>query len=199
MSQSGDCTEKNVKKNVLLYGPERPAEMADVGYGRFSNKNYLRHFSAKILRDLVRMARMYNGHEVKIYAVDKQERCPVCTNMATGERLVTNCKVCHGTGYRDSWQCLGDFWTYTDFGPVYHMASPYGNTENPNGTKTGIVILGAPILKDQTIIIFIESKEVYKIYDVEPHIVAMRGDIVAQIAQTTRVTPGSEEYKLIDW
>ncbi len=191
--------EKPREESELLYGPARPFDIADVGYQKFTNKNYLKHYSAKILKDLARVARMYNGHEVRIYAVDKSERCPVCTNVATGERLVTNCKVCHGTGYKDNWKCLGDFWTYTDFGPTYHMASPYGNTENPNGTKTGIVILGAPLLYDQTVIIFIESKEVFKIYDVEPHIVAMRGDVIAQIAQSTRVSPGSEEYKLIDW
>ena len=184
---------------MLDYGPTRPPELSEVGYGSFKNKAYLKKYAHKILRDLIRMARMYNGHEVRIFDVDKHERCPKCTNTATGERLITNCPVCHGTGYKDSWKCLGDFWTYMDFGPQYVMATPYGNTENPNGNKTGIIILGAPLLKDQTVIIFKENKEAYKIYDVMPHIVAMRGDVIAQIAQSTRLTPGSEEYKLVDW
>jgi hypothetical protein len=183
----------------MAYGPVRPEEEAAVGYGLFSNKKYLSGHAGKILKDLILMARLYNGHEVRIFGVATAERCPKCTNIATGERLVTNCPVCHGTGYKDSWTCIGDFWTYMDFGPTYRMATPYGNTENPNGTKTGIVILGAPLLKDQTVVIFKESREVYKIYDVEPHIVAMRGDVIAQVANATRVTPGSEEYGLITW
>lgn len=181
----------------LNYGPIRPEP--DVGYQKVKNKTYLKGYAQKILKDLIRVARMYSGLEVKLYAVSKTERCPVCTNNATGERLITNCKVCHGTGRKDGWEYLGDFWTYTDFGPAYHMESQIGNTENPNGTKAPIIILGAPILEDQALIIFKEPKEVYKIYDIEPHIVAMRGDVIAQIAQTTRLTPGSEEYKLIDW
>lgn len=184
----------------LQYGPSRPEEISDIGgYEKFKNKNYLKGYPQKILKDLTKVARMYSGLEVRIFAVNRKERCPVCTNITTGERLITNCKVCHGTGYKDSWDCLGDFWTFSDFGPAFKMASQYGNTENPNGTKVSIIVLGAPILKDQTLIIFKENKEVYKIYDVEPHIVALHGDVITQIAQCTRITPGSEEYKLVDW
>ena len=183
----------------LSYGPQRPAELGNVGYKHFTNKKYLKGYAHKILVDLTKVARMYNGHEARIFGVAKKTRCPTCTNMATGERLMTNCPTCHGTGYQDSWDLIGDFWTYVDFGPNYKMATPYGNTENPNGVKTGIIILGAPLLKDQSLLIFKESKEIFKIYDVEPHIVAMRGDVISQVAQSTRLTPGSIEYKLIDW
>ena len=183
----------------IPYGPERPADISHVGYELFENKNYLKGYSRKILSDLILMAKLYNGHEVRVFVVDKNDRCPKCTNRLTGEKLLSNCPVCHGTGYRNSWKSIGDYWCYMDFGPDYNMATQYGNTESPNGTKESLILLGAPVLTDQAIIIFKESREVYKIYDVEPHIVAMRGDVIAQIAQGTRLTPGSEEYKLITW
>ena len=200
--QKAEDTKKHneeLAQGSIFYGPERPLETARVGYRLFSNKNYLKGYSNKILYDLKLVASMYNGHEVKVYVVDKSERCPKCTNLVTGEKLISNCPVCHGTGYKNNWKCIGDYWSYMDFGPDYKMATQYGNTESPNGTKESLILLGAPILIDQAIVIFIESKEVYKVYDVEPHMVAMRGDVIAQIAQCSRLTPGAEEYKLINW
>ena len=79
------------------------------------------------------------------------------------------------------------------------MSTSARATENPNGTKESVIILGAPLLFDGTVFFYDETKECAKIYNVEPHIVAMRGSVIAQIAQVSRITPGSEEYKLIDW
>ena len=190
---------KELAGQHMPYGPERPADRSHVGYELFSNKKYLTGYSRKILRDLELMARMYNGHQVRVFVVDRSERCPKCTNLITGEKLLSSCPVCHGTGYKNNWKSVGDYWSYMDFGPDYNMATQYGNTESPNGTKESLIVLGAPVLTDQAIIIFKESREVYKLYDVEPHIVAMRGDVIAQIAQCTRLTPGAEEYRLITW
>ena len=192
----GRDTEHDASGSVG-FGPER--EQVPFNYSHHTNYKYLTGYSNKILKDLIKLARMYNGQLAEIYKVSGGERCPACTNSVTGERLVTNCKVCHGTGYLKNWTYLGDFWTLVDFGPGYRIASPVGNTENPNGTKEQITILGAPILEDQALIIFKETQEVYKIYDVEPHIVAMRGDVIAQIATAAAVTYGSEEYKLTKW
>lgn len=179
------------------YGPSR--DDPTCGYSLFSTPKALTGYSGKILKDLTKWARLYSGREVRIFAVTQGERCPRCTNTITGERLLSNCPQCNGTGYVDKWERIGDFWTFIDFGPRYQMATQFGNTENPNGVKEQIIILGAPLLKDQSIVIFKESREVYKIYDILPHIVAMRGDVVAQIASTTRLTPGVPEYGLIDW
>ena len=184
---------------IPAYGPSRPAEMGNVGYQGFSNKNYLKGYAGKILKDMTLVARMYNGHEVMVFTVDRTERCPKCVNLATGEKLSSNCPVCKGTGFANRWSKLGSFWALVDFGPAFDMATPYGNTENPNGNKESVIVLGAPLLPDQSLIIFRENKEIYKIYDVKPHIVAMRGDVIAQIARASRLTPGSQEYGLIDW
>lgn len=181
----------------VRFGPER--EAVPFNYGHHTNYHYLKGYSQKILKDLIKIARMYNGQHASIYKIAGGERCTKCTNSVTGERLLTNCPVCHGTGFLKNWEYLGDFWTLVDFGPGYRFATPLGNTENPNGTKEQIVILGAPILEDQALIIFEETQEVFKIYDVEPHIVAMRGDVIAQIASAVAVTYGSEEYKLTKW
>lgn len=189
----------DVQVEVPDYGPPRPAEMRDVGYGGFGTKRYLEGYAAKILGDLTLMAELYNGHKIRIFIVDMSGRCENCTNLATGEKLISNCPVCHGTGYKNSWKSIGDFWCLVDFGATFDIATPYGNTENPNGNKETAIVLGAPLLPDQSLIIFMENKEVYKIYDVKPHIVAMRGDVIAQMARCSRITPGSPEYKLIDW
>lgn len=192
-----DQNVPDLMEDGIAYGPSRPAP--DCGYQHFTTPNALTGYSGKILKDLTKVARLYNGREVKLYRLVKGERCSRCTNLATGERLLTNCPDCKGTGYVEAWEYVNDFWTLIDFGPRYEMATRGGNTENPNGIKEQIIIFGAPLIKDQSLIIFIESREVYKLYDVEPHIIAMRGDVIAQIASCSRLTPGCEEYKLIDW
>ncbi len=189
--------DEAAEQKAPVYGPSRPEP--DVGYQKFKNYKYLHGYSQKITRDLAKVARMYSGREVKLYKEAGGERCHVCTNLATGERILSNCKYCGGTGYKNKWEYVGRYYTYTDFDPVYKVATPAGNTENPNGTRENIIIVGAPIIHDQGLIIFVESKEIYKVYDAEPHIVALRGDVVTQIASTTRITPGAPEYKLIDW
>lgn len=194
---SHSSQSSSLMEDGLEYGPSRPAP--DSGYHLFSTPKALTGYSGKILADLVKIARLYNGREARLFRVVKGHRCGVCTNLATGERLLTNCTVCRGTGYVEAWEYVGNFWTLIDFGPRYEMAARGGNTENPNGVKEQIIILGAPLMKDQALVIFEESREVYKLYDVEPHIVAMRGDVIAQIAGCSRLTPGCEEYKLITW
>ncbi len=196
-----DAPSKNPEhfENGVPYGPVRPEELGNRGYQGFTNKRYLEGYSRKILHDFVLVAKLYNGREVRLFAVDKSRRCSVCTNLATGEKLLSNCPVCHGTGYADSWKSLGDFQAYVDFRPASNIATQYGNTENPNGFKETIVIWGAPLLQDQSLIIFKETREVYKIYDVLPQLIAVRGDVIAQVTQASRLSPGGPEYKLIDW
>ena len=189
--------QKALLKDGLSWGPQSPRP--DCGYHRFSNYRYLRGYAGKIKRDLIKAARMYNGREVRLYRVAQGSRCPDCTNLATGERLLSNCPRCGGTGYVDRWESCGDFWTYTDFMQRYNAATPNGNVNWTPGAREQIVIVGAPLLHDQALIIFIESREVYKIVDIEPHIVAMRGEVITQIAAAMRLSPGREEYRLIDW
>jgi len=192
-----DVSSTSLMEDGVKYGPERPHY--DCGYHLFSTPRSLTGYAGKILRDLIKVARLYNGREARIFLLEKGERCTRCTNLATGERLMTNCPVCRGTGHVQAWKYINKFWTLIDFGPGYDIATRGGNTENPNGIKEQIIIFGAPTIEDQSLIIFEESRTVYKVYDVMPHIVAMRGSVIAQMASCSRLTPGREEYKLITW
>ena len=128
----GADTEHDASGSVT-FGPER--EAVPFNYGHHTNYNYLKGYSKKILKDLIKTARMYNGQHASIYKVAGGERCTKCTNLVTGERLLTNCPVCHGTGFLRNWEYLGDFWTLVDFGPGYRIATPLGNTENPTAPR----------------------------------------------------------------
>ena len=183
---------------MLQYGPVRPYE--DHDYSNFRTPLYLKGYAKKITLDLMRTAKMYNGRRVRIYSPNKQgERCPICTNLITGERMLSNCKVCRGTGYKDAWSYVGRFWSLVDFGPRYDMSSEYGNVENMQGDKDAITVIGAPELHDQDLIIIEETKDIFKIYNVEPHIVAMQGTIITQICQAAPLAYGQPEYDLITW
>lgn len=171
----------------------------DYLYNKFSTKKYLTGHASKILRDLTKAARMYNGRLVHIFKPGEGGRCTNCTNAITGEIVMTNCPVCFGTGKAGSWINVGEFWSYVDFGPTYNVTSELGNAENPSGIKDQFIILGAPILQDQYLVITHETRKVYKIYDVEPHIVAMQGTVIAQMAQCSPLAAGSQEYRLITW
>ena len=181
---------------TVAFGPPRPKVTTD--YTSFSTPDYLTGYARKILRDLVKVARMYNGRLLKLYRPAGEKRCPNCTDSITGEILLGNCRICRGTGKALAWEPAGDFWSLVDFGQKFRMASDNGAMENP-GVREQVTILGAPLMKDQHLVIFVETKEVYKIYDSEPHIVAMRGEVISQIASVSRISPGFPEHGLIDW
>lgn len=181
----------------LVYGPPRPD--AERGYASFRTPVYLRGYSRKILLDLIKVARLYSGREVRLFRPGREGRCPRCTNALTGEILDSRCPVCHGTGKTGSWDRLGDFWSMVDFGPTYRLSGESGNSENPGGVKDQFIILGAPLLHDQDMVGVLETREIFKIYDAEPHIVALRGEVIAQIAACSRLSAGSVECQALTW
>ena len=184
--------------DVLKYGPQGPDDEHH-DYIHFPTHPHLIGYAEKIKADLINLASLYNGKEVVLYKLTGTERCPKCTNSITGEILVSNCQECHGTGKVDAWTRVGEFWAYIDFGPEYSMPQLLGNTKNPGADRETFVIIGAPMIKDQDFIVVKETREVHKIYNVEPALIAMGGTLVAQAATTSKIEDGSPEYRVIDW
>ena len=179
------------------YGPVRPPENHD--YENFRTPVYLRGHAGKILKDLSRWARLYNGRLIRLFFPSQGERCLTCTNLITGERMLSSCPECHGTGFKKGWTFVGKFWCFVDFGPTYAISSENGNVENPGGIKDAVTVLGAPPIHDQSLLIFEETRQVYKVYNVEPHKVALLGSVITQICQGSYLSYGQSEYSLIDW
>ena len=179
------------------YGPPRPFPTQS-DYTNIRTPSYMRGHANKIIYDLKKVARMYNGRLVRIYDNGTGERCTTCTDDITGEIVLANCPVCHGTGTSPR-NYIGEFWNLIDFGPKYDAATEFGNTENPGGAKDSITVLGAPLLRDQWIIVIVDTKEVFKIIDVHPQLVAMQGIVVTQIASCSKISEGSPEYSVVTW
>lgn len=179
------------------YGPPRPPQPQS-DYSNIRTPGYLNGHAAKIIHDLKKVARLYNGRLVRIYDNGSGDRCATCTDDITGEIVLTNCPVCNGTG-KSSRNYIGEYWNLIDFGPKYGAPTEFGNTENPGGARDSITVLGAPLLFDQYLIVIVDTKEVFKIIDVEPQIVAMQGVVITQIASCAKMSEGSAEYSVVNW
>ena len=180
----------------IQYGPERPFEAHD--YEMFHTPQFLSRYSKKILMDMVRVAKGYTGRKVHLFFQDKGSRCPQCINEITGEKMLSDCPMCHGTGRVHGWEYQGYYYTQVDFQPRQVIATENGTVNNQGGNRDSIYVLGAPLIHDQDLILFEETKELYKVYDVEPQLVALRGDVIIQIAQGSLVEYGSPEYKCLE-
>ena len=184
--------------DVLKYGPQGPDDSYH-DYTNFHTHPHLLGYADKIKADLINLASLYNGKQIVLYKLTGTERCPKCTNTITGEILVSNCQECHGTGKVDAWERVGEYWAYIDFGPEYNIPQLIGNTTNNGQDRETFIIIGAPLIKDQDFIVTKETREVHKIYNVEPSLIAMGGIVVAQAATTSKIEDGSPEYRVIDW
>lgn len=182
---------------LLRYGPEGPPDTHQ--YDKFPTPKYLTGYAKKIEKDLKRVARMYNGKEIIVYKLTGKHRCTVCTDSITGARLSSQCRECNGTGKVDAWEKVGSFWAYIDFGPRYTLETPIGTTTNPGNDKDTFIIIGCPLLAEQDFFVTKETKEVFKIFNVEPRIIAMGGHVVAQAAMASYIEDGSPMYRVIDW
>ena len=181
----------------MAYGPAGLKD--DHDYSLFSTPNYLRGYAHKIERDLIKIGRMYNAKRVRVFALTGTERCERCTNVLTGEVLDSHCPECNGTGRKKSWSFVGRFWAYVDFGPEMRIALETGLTHNPGNDKENFVIIGAPILHDQDFFVVEETRQVFKVFDIEPKHIAMGGTIIAQSVQASSIEDGSPEYRVVDW
>lgn len=180
------------------WGPERPLYNNDVD--QFDTAKYLTGYANKISHDLVKVARLYNGRLARFYAPCSKTRCSYCTNKITGEKLLSDCPECGGTGWTGGWDVVGEYWVYGDIGAKYHIATVNGNSEAEGSNRDRYILVGCPtLIIDNYLMIFKGNKDVYKIYDVEPFIVAMHGTVVAQVLSAAGITPGSTEFNLPDW
>ena len=180
-----------------LYGPVFPGPMPDYLDHRIVVKPGMT--ARKIRRDLEKVARLYDGVLMRLFSIEKDGgRCPDCTNSLTGETMVSTCDTCGGTGFLTGYVMVGDYWTKSVFNPRVIQPSDSGNTDNP-GIRDQIVIIGAPLIVAEDLLITYRTKEVFKIVDQEPQIVAAGGEVVTQVANCSRLTPGRREYNLIDW
>lgn len=181
----------------LTYGPHRPPK--DEDYSDYRAEHYIQGPALKIIHDMEKMARMYNGRWVRIFRKAQSERCPACTDMITGAIAVVNCNACGGSGKKEGFAHLIDAWIHIDVARKHNVTSQFGNSDSPGGADTPVVIINAPLLKDQDLIVTLNTKDVYKIVNVEPQIVAMQGIVVTQLAQCFRISHGSIEYRLTEW
>lgn len=180
------------------YGPPRPHDIEEGPYTDLRTPRYLRGHANKILYDLKKVFRMYNARLIRIYDNGTGDRCTTCTDSLTGAKVLKDCPDCQGTG-RSKRALVGEFWSLIDFGPKNSIASGSGNMESIPGSRDVFTVIDAPLLMDQWIIVVKDMREVFKIIDVEPQIVAMQGIVITQLASCGKLPAGDVEYKVIDW
>ena len=184
----------------LDYGPSRPTSAEDKPFSEFRTPAHLTKYAKKIRSDLERIFRLYSGKEVRLFQLDTESaRCSECTDSFTGAVLNNNCPICNGTGHTAQHIPVGDFWALAEIGPGVHLSSAMGNSENTRTGTDRLILVGAPLLTDRDLIAFIDTKSVYKVVDSDPAVVALNGDVVTQVCDVSYLTPGSNEYKVIDW
>lgn len=177
-------------------GPERPEPQTD--FTDFRQPDYLSGYANKIIHDLEKVARVVDGRYTKIFTLGKESRCPDCTDSITGARVFTNCSTCDGTGYTQGYISYGFYWVRVDFNPVEKISSAQGNIENRGG-RDQLQVIAAPLLEDKDLVVFYNTKEVYKVVDRLAQVGAMNGFVILQTIGCLRLSEGSPEYLVIDW
>ncbi len=169
-------------------------------YTDFRTPTYLTGYAKKMVWELEKVARLYNGKKVHVFRPDdSEERCPECTDQITGEQVFSSCDTCDGSGKKMGYKKISVHWAYLDVAQEHRVATGIGTTDNPGGIRHQLVFVGEPLLKDEDLIITEDTKKVYKIIEIAPQLVAMAGSVVTQLGQISRITPGQIEYNLIDW
>lgn len=182
----------------FYYGPENPKGPGD--YRDFVTPPYLKGHANKIRLDLERIFRLYSGKLVKLFTLQSAtDRCPECTDSITGQVLLTNCPVCNGSGYVGKYLDVGDYWALADLGASIKLTGELGTSHNTRTGKDQFVLVGAPPLSDKDLLAFVDTKDMYKVVDSEPQIVALSGEIITQVVGLSYLTVGSNEYRYITW
>ena len=181
----------------LEYGPERPPGLIKE-YDAYKAQPYLLGYAKKIKENLLRSFKLYNGKCLSLYKVDKTgERCPECTDLFTGAKVLSNCEMCGGTGYLTKYTKIGKYWGLMNFNQKVVSTSELGNQEHIATQKDTLVIIDPPLLHDQDLVVFEQIKNIYKIYDLEPQICGLAGEVISQTVQITQLSAGSREYETI--
>ena len=184
----------------IPYGPPNPP--LEVGYPDVPDRTPLRGQANKIIYDLNRLLRLYSGIEARIFTFNSTgtTRCTNCTDLFTGESILSDCPTCFGAGVVPGYTQVGDFWIGLNFTPNSNVATEYGNTINPGANEDYLCIVGmSEELKDRDVIILKHSKEAYKIVDREPEIVGLGGIMIMQIISAPVMEKGNPVYRLINW
>ena len=179
------------------YGPITP-QVPHQEYSNFSTKEYLTGHAGKITHDLNKIARLYNGRRLRVYTHGNDEKCTYCVDNITGSIVLSNCPICKGTG-SVSRELLGEYWGFVDFGPWVKAPTEFGNTINQGGQRDTFTLICQTRLQDQYLIVPVETKEVFKVINTEPLLVAMQGTIVTQVVHCSKMAYGSPEYSVVDW
>ena len=168
-----------------------------VDHDQFATPNYLQAYARKARGDLYRVARMYNGLEVKLFTIDETgERCPECTDAFTGDIVISNCPTCGGTGYTISYQLAGTSYAVPQLAPKLKTSSEMGDIEVAQ--QNTWVLLGAPLLEDQDLVVTVDTRRVYKIVDMEPQLAAIGGEVITQTVICRALSKGAPEYKVLE-
>jgi len=179
------------------YGPERPERTEN--YTDYRTAEYISGHASKIIHDLEKATRLYNGKISKIFRRSDSGPCPDCVDTLTGAIMVNDCPTCGGTGRVAGYTELCEKWVRIDIPPEINTSTEFGNADSSGGANTPITVIAAPILEDQDVIITINGKEVFKVVDMEPQLVGMQGVIITQLVNCYRISHGSPEHKLITW
>ena len=180
------------------YGPPRPDPQ--ISFHQHRTQPYLLGRAHKIRLDLEKWFRMYQGKPVKIYRKDKAAgRCTTCTDAITGMRLLADCPECHGTGYTSGYVLAEECWAMAEVEARLAQTSELGNTETTSAGKDTFLFTSERELEDTDLVIFVDTREIYKVVDREPKMVAMGGTVVMQAAALNYLAPGSLEYNVVDW
>lgn len=180
------------------WGPGHPGYNNDLD--QFGTFDYLRGYATKIQMDLIRVGRAYNARRIRVYRVKDTMRCPYCTNQVTGEKMLSGCPYCKGTGHVGGWDRLCECYAYGDIGNKWHVATTEGTSEAAGDNRDHFIVVGSPyLLADEDWFVFKGNKDCYKVYDMEPFVVTMRGTVVAQVVSASGLTPIAQEFLEADW
>ena len=174
-----------------------PTPIVDIteSVSRFATPVHLHRFANKILLDMEKRARVYQGKAMRMLRPDGEERCTLCTNEITGAIVLHDCPVCIGTGKLNAYKELGEYLIFLDVVARELIPSEMGNIAGGKGDY--FVLVGAPEVKYDDLFIMSGSNDVYRAQEQEPAYVAMQGHVVAQIITPKRLSPGAIEYRLV--
>lgn len=181
----------------FTYGPARVPKPED--YTDHRAETYITGYATKIREDLERVFELYSGKLAWIYKPANSGPCTTCVDTLTGNIMLNKCPVCGGSRKASGYTKIAEKWALVEITPEYQLSNEMGNSDSPGGPSTPITVVGMPLLKEGYLIVTYNSKDVYKIVDKEPQIVALQGEVISQVFQTYRLSSESPEYSLITW
>lgn len=174
-----------------------PSPIVDItgSVSRFSTPIHLHRFANKILLDMEKRARVYQGKSMRMLRPDGEDRCTNCTNDITGAIVLHDCPICYGTGKLNSYKELGAYLIFLDVMAHELFPTEMGSVTGNKGDY--FVLVGAPEALQNDLLIMVDTKDVYRVQDQEPMFIAMQGHVVAQIINPKRLAYGAIEYRLV--